>query len=542
MNTFKRIALASAFAALLPLAVAQAQRPQVSTVNVTPEEGRVRVSAVGAAFGLRVEVTDEAGDTVFEAAQVSDNGLDWKMTDSGGKRVVPGTYTVTASYTTPSGKVRKRIEQVLVTEEVRGADGEEKSGSQKAAAYAPNPQPLVDGGGAVNKVAKFTDADTLTSSSIIEAGGRVGIGTAAAPGTGLRLEVNGITRMTPGGNGGYLQFGTPNTETGLTWLKPAVSPDPAKRADIRFNGDRLTLAAGVGAGVPNNSGVVIDNVGKVGVGTLTPAYKLHVEGGSLTAVYGKSNTTGVRGDGTTHGVYGSGDIGVYGNGGPYGVYGNAFNGVYGNGNIRGVWGVGGSYGLYGTGGTHGVWGSGGHYGVYGLSELTGVYGQGGTIGIHGKAGAGGTAGYFEGEVQITSTLFVQGNVCANNIPCSSDARLKQNVTNLNYGLDQLMRLRPVSWRWKSEPAGNPQMGLVAQEVEKVLPELVLRDEDATKPLGLNYMALLPVAVKAIQEQQAQIRAQQGLIEQLRAQMARQQTRLRRQQEQLDRVKRAVRRK
>lgn len=92
------------------------------------------------------------------------------------------------------------------------------------------------------------------------------------------------------------------------------------------------------------------------------------------------------------------------------------------------------------------------------------------------------------------------------------------MTNLNYGLNQLLRLRPVSWRWKSEPRGSLQMGLVAQEVEKVLPELVLKDADATKPLALNYMALLPVAVKAIQEQQAQIREQRKQIERLQAQL------------------------
>ncbi|HYG82023.1 MAG TPA: hypothetical protein VD861_16615 [Pyrinomonadaceae bacterium] len=64
------------------------------------------------------------------------------------------------------------------------------------------------------------------------------------------------------------------------------------------------------------------------------------------------------------------------------------------------------------------------------------------------------------------------------------------------------------------------MGLVAQEVEKVLPELVLKDADATKPMGLNYMALLPAMVKSIQEQQAQIQEQQKLIERLQARLAR----------------------
>jgi hypothetical protein len=71
---------------------------------------------------------------------------------------------------------------------------------------------------------------------------------------------------------------------------------------------------------------------------------------------------------------------------------------------------------------------------------------------------------------------------------------------------------------------------------------VLREADASKPLGLNYMALLPVAVKAIQEQQEQIREQQRQIERLRAQVTQQQSQLLQQQAQLNQVRRTVRRK
>jgi hypothetical protein len=134
----------------------------------------------------------------------------------------------------------------------------------------------------------------------------------------------------------------------------------------------------------------------------------------------------------------------------------------------------------------------------------------------------------------SANLNVLGKVCATNIPCSSDARLKQNVTSLNYGLRQVLRLRPVSWHWKAEPQGTLQLGLVAQEVETVMPELVLREADASQPLGLNYMALLPVAVKAIQEQQQQIKQQAAQIE-------RQNRKIERLQVQLNQVKRTIRR-
>lgn len=277
MTAFRRFALALGFASLLPLAAAQAQRPSISTVNITPEEGRVHVSAVGGAFDLKVEVVNETGDTVFEAAQVSDKGLAWEMTDSLGKRVSPGTYTITASYATPSGKLRKRIEQVMVTEEVAGAGDAKEAAPEKASASAPNPQPLVDGGGAANRITKFTDADTLTSSSMIDLSGRIGVGT-LAPRAGWRMEVVGSTLFRPGGTGGEMQFSTPNGETGLSWLKGTAS-----RADIRFNGTALTLAAAAGNPAPvppATNGLVVTTAGRVGIGTGGPAVAgLHIGSG-----------------------------------------------------------------------------------------------------------------------------------------------------------------------------------------------------------------------------------------------------------------------
>ena len=144
--------------------------------------------------------------------------------------------------------------------------------------------------------------------------------------------------------------------------------------------------------------------------------------------------------------------------------------------------------------------------------------------VHGSAIYGTTgsssafAGKFIGPVQVNGTLTVNGNVCASNHPCSSDARLKVGIAGLNYGLRHLLQLRPVTWKWKEEPAGPLQFGLVAQEVEPVMPALVMRDADTSKPLGLNYMGLLPVVVKAVQEQQAELESRDARIAELRAQV------------------------
>ena len=71
----------------------------------------------------------------------------------------------------------------------------------------------------------------------------------------------------------------------------------------------------------------------------------------------------------------------------------------------------------------------------------------------------GYAGFFYGRV------YVEGAVCAANISCASDARLKQNIMPLSYGLREVLRLRPVRWQWKDSTTTQQNLGLVAQEVE-----------------------------------------------------------------------------
>lgn len=98
---------------------------------------------------------------------------------------------------------------------------------------------------------------------------------------------------------------------------------------------------------------------------------------------------------------------------------------------------------------------------------------------------------------------------------ASDARLKTNVVNTNYGLQTVMQLRPVNYTMVK--GGEAQVGFIAQEVQKIVPEVVSGTEgDITKgeTLGLSYGNLVPVLTKAIQEQQATIEAQQKQIDEL----------------------------
>ena len=99
---------------------------------------------------------------------------------------------------------------------------------------------------------------------------------------------------------------------------------------------------------------------------------------------------------------------------------------------------------------------------------------------------------------------------------TSDVRLKQGIANLKYGLSQVMQLRPVSFQWKAGNDKRTHLGLIAQEVDAVLPEAVQKSADASAPLGMNYSDLIPVLIKAIQEQQGTLERAQAEIKTLRA--------------------------
>ena len=87
---------------------------------------------------------------------------------------------------------------------------------------------------------------------------------------------------------------------------------------------------------------------------------------------------------------------------------------------------------------------------------------------------------------------------------NSDRRLKININNLDYGLEEVMQLHPVSFNWKKNPDANERLGLVAQEVQEVVKEVVHEGSDPDKLLSISYSSLIPVLIKAMQEQQEQI--------------------------------------
>jgi len=94
----------------------------------------------------------------------------------------------------------------------------------------------------------------------------------------------------------------------------------------------------------------------------------------------------------------------------------------------------------------------------------------------------------------------------------SDSRLKEGIGRIQDAAGKLARITGVTFRWKDRDDSAPaQVGLLADEVEKVFPQLVETGPDGMK--SLNYSGLIAPVIEAVKEQQAQ-------IEQLKAEIAR----------------------
>jgi hypothetical protein len=101
---------------------------------------------------------------------------------------------------------------------------------------------------------------------------------------------------------------------------------------------------------------------------------------------------------------------------------------------------------------------------------------------------------------------------ATNFVTVSAERLKHNFETLSYGLAEIQALKPMAYHYKFEkdPLQKKHIGLIAEEVREILPEVVAEENGLT--LGLDYSSIVPVLINAIQEQQAKIDAQSKRIE------------------------------
>jgi len=119
-------------------------------------------------------------------------------------------------------------------------------------------------------------------------------------------------------------------------------------------------------------------------------------------------------------------------------------------------------------------------------------------------------------------------VWADFVSRQADIKKMRDIQPIHYGLEEIMKLNPITYQWKEEKINDfvipekdksTKIGFSAQELQKVLPEVVqtyqwkeyeenpgVLVKKQANQLAVNYTEIIPVAIKAIQEQQVRIEA------------------------------------
>jgi hypothetical protein len=292
----------------------------------------------------------------------------------------------------------------------------------------------------------------------------------------------------------------------------------------------LDLAANQLVGNGGSTGLTISSIGNVGIGVTTPSQKLHVAGN--VNVSGNSYVGGRVGIGTASPGY------------PLTVQADAGSRVLGISNSGGTDKYNFSLGSTGLnlsesnvaagrlfiedGGNVGIGTTdpGAKLHVAGNMKIDGANTLEFGAGVVGKEVNAGKIGYgtFSGgtsldiigagtgsnrvvRVYAESGLGVSGPVNASSFNNNSDARFKNHVRPIGSALSSVLALCGVRYEWNAlgvahgGRAGAPQVGLIAQELEKVYPELVSTDAEGYK--AINYAQLTPVLIEALKELKAE---------------------------------------
>ena len=112
--------------------------------------------------------------------------------------------------------------------------------------------------------------------------------------------------------------------------------------------------------------------------------------------------------------------------------------------------------------------------------------------------------------RLTTTsagITVTGTATATDFDSTSDIRLKTNIEPIDDPLSKVIQIEGVSFNWKED--NKPALGVIADQVEEIIPEIVRGGPDTTKTV--NYNGLIGLLIEAVKEQQTQI---DGLKERL----------------------------
>ena len=235
---------------------------------------------------------------------------------------------------------------------------------------------------------------------------------------------------------------------------------------LYLNGYAST-AGNVAPGGPLNAMYIEDGTGYVGVGTSTPNAKLHVAAGEILL----DNNYAFKAKAENGVAY---DLALASTDGSV-----RYKGYHGTELIQGV-----------NGATY-IYTSGNN--ALAMTTLTN-----GNVGI-------GTSGPSE-KLHVSGNARIQGTVTdcyigngSGGTSCSSDARLKENIKPIPYALEKINSLRGVEFDWNilSQSHGRHDIGVIAQDVEKVFPSAVITGDDGFKKV--DYAVLIAPVIQAVKE-------------------------------------------
>ena len=115
---------------------------------------------------------------------------------------------------------------------------------------------------------------------------------------------------------------------------------------------------------------------------------------------------------------------------------------------------------------------------------------------------------------VNGTGYCDINPTTTALVCTSDAALKKDIETVGSALGTISALRGVTFRWLNEDGSTPKhLGFIAQEVEKVLPELVATDIASGKK-SVNYIGFTPVLIEAVKEIASRLYALEERVSQI----------------------------
>ncbi|MBC8180754.1 tail fiber domain-containing protein [candidate division KSB1 bacterium] len=344
----------------------------------------------------------------------------------------------------------------------------------------------VGGSGTADYLSKFTNGTTLGNSIVYETGGKIGVGTTSpsdeldvsgnihASGTiqsGSSITIDGTNDKITASSG-TLDFDNENVKTSGVIESTTGGfkfPDGSTQTSAA-TADGHSLDAADGS--PTDA-VYVDNDGDVGIGTTSPSKKLHVNVGSSDFTVArftgtKANTAGIE--------------------------------IENNTGISKIW------ALCSHSNTIPV-------GIFAIREGSST----GTERLTIKPGGNVGIGVWDPSNILTIQQSSSTDPVADAWTTYSSRRWKTNIKPIDNALDKVQRLQGVYYDWKAD--GKHDIGLIAEEVGEVIPEVVAYEENGVDAQSVDYARLVAVLIEGMKEQQEQINELKNEIKLLKKESA-----------------------